>query len=415
MKRIERTELAASPPLPGLYLPAMTAPSSPSPAVVGPRGARRWAQGHPWIYRSDVLERPDEPAGAVDVRDSRGRWLGRALWSPQSEISLRLLTVEPAERIDADWWHRRLERALRRRRPLAGRASAYRLVHAEADGCPSLVVDRYDRWLVVQLMSAGLERYRDEIVRALRALATPEGILARNDAPLRHKEGLPVGTELLVGDVPKEIEVEEHGVRYLAAPWEGQKTGAFLDQRENRALIGDVAFGRALDCFSYHGSFALHLARRADEVTALDISAHALERAAENCRRNGLTNVRLLEANAFDWLKAREREGERFDTIVLDPPAFAKTRTALEGALRGYKEINLRAMRLLRPGGLLFTASCSYHLTKPLFLEMLHAAAADSGRRIALRELRGQPLDHPEVLTIPETGYIKGALLEAMD
>jgi 23S rRNA (cytosine1962-C5)-methyltransferase len=215
--------------------------------------------------------------------------------------------------------------------------------------------------------------------------------------------------------VPEEVEVVEHGIRYLAAPWRGQKTGAFLDQRENRVLAGDVARGRALDCFSYHGSFALHLARNADEVTALDVSAAALERAAANVERNGFTNVNLVAANAFDFLRAQEHAGVRYDTIVLDPPAFAKTRSALPGAIRGYKEINLRAMRLLTPGGLLYTASCSFHLTKPLFLEMLQNAAADSGRRLALRELRGQPLDHPEVLTIPETGYIKGALVEAMD
>jgi 23S rRNA (cytosine1962-C5)-methyltransferase len=204
-------------------------------------------------------------------------------------------------------------------------------------------------------------------------------------------------------------------VRYLAAPWTGQKTGAFLDQRENRALVGRVARGRALDCFSYHGSFALHLARGAEHVLALDVSAAALARAEENAHRNGFANIETREANAFEFLREAERGGERFDTIVLDPPAFAKTRSALPAALRGYKDVNLRGMRLLAPGGLLFTASCSYHLTKPLFLEMLSAAAADSGRRVALREIRGQPLDHPELLTVPETGYIKGALIEALD
>jgi 23S rRNA (cytosine1962-C5)-methyltransferase len=244
---------------------------------------------------------------------------------------------------------------------------------------------------------------------------SPDGVLARNDVPVRAKEGLRRESELLHGSVPQEVEVVEHGVRYLAAPWDGQKTGAFLDQRENRAFIGALARGRALDCFSYHGSFALHLARRADTVTALDSSGAALVRAAENCRRNEITNVELVEANAFDYLRARDQAGDRFDTIVLDPPAFAKNRAALPAALRGYKEINLRAMRLLTRGGLLFTASCSFHVTKPLFLEMLQDAAADSGRRMALRELRGQPADHPEVLTIPETGYIKGALLEALD
>ncbi len=264
-------------------------------------------------------------------------------------------------------------------------------------------------------MSAGLEPSRPAIVEALETLVHPAGILARNDVSLRDKEGLPRTVELLAGDVPREIEVEEHGVRYLAAPWDGQKTGAFLDQRENRARIGALARGRALDCFSYHGSFALHLARKADRVIALDSSAAALQRAADNCARNGLSNVELVEANAFDFLKNADREGARFDTIVLDPPAFAKTKNALAAAIRGYKEINLRAMRLLSPGGVLFTASCSFHLTKPRFLEMLVAAAADSGRRLALREVLGQPLDHPEILTIPETGYIKGAIVEAMD
>lgn len=384
-------------------------------AIVSPKGARRWANGHPWIYRSDVLERPESEPGAVRVLDAARRPLGWALWSPRSEISLRLLDSDPDAMIDDAWWHRRLARAIERRAPLAEETNAYRLVHGEADGTPSLVCDRYDRWLVVQLLSAGLERFRPSIVRALRELAAPEGILARNDVPVRSREGLARETVLLDGDVPREIEVREHGVRYLAAPWEGQKTGAFLDQRENRALVGASARGRALDCFSYHGSFALHLARRAEQVTALDSSAAALARARENAERNALDNITFVEANAFDFLRAEEHAGARYETIVLDPPAFAKTRPALPGAIRGYKEINLRAMRLLSPGGLLFTASCSYHLTKPLFLEMLESAAADSGRRIALRAFRGQPLDHPEVLTIPESGYIKGALVEAMD
>jgi 23S rRNA (cytosine1962-C5)-methyltransferase len=384
-------------------------------AVVTAKGARRWLGGHPWIYRSDVSRRPDGDAGAVPVHDSRGRPLGWALWSPQSEISLRLLDRNDRARIDGRWWLETIRAAVRRRDRVADVATAYRLVHGEGDGLPSLICDRYDRWLVVQLMSAGLERFRGEILAALLELLDPTGVLARNDVPLRAKENLPVAPELLHGSVPQEVEIVEHGVRYLAAPWEGQKTGAFLDQRENRAFVGALARGRALDCFSYHGSFALHLASRADRVTALDISAAALARAAENCALNAITNVDLVEANAFDYLREREQAGDRFDMIVLDPPAFAKNRSAVPAALRGYKEINLRAMRLLARGGLLFTASCSFHLTKPLFLDMLQSAAADSGRRIALREVRGQPLDHPEVLTIPETGYIKGALLEALD
>jgi 23S rRNA (cytosine1962-C5)-methyltransferase len=322
---------------------------------------------------------------------------------------------DESARLDHAWWHRRISVAASQRRPIQDQASAFRIVHGEADGCPSFICDRYDGWLVVQLMSAGLEAFRDVIVDVLVEQFAPTGILARNDVGLRSKEKLPIGVELLCGEVPEWIEIHEHGVRYLAAPWTGQKTGAFLDQRENRRLVGEIARGRALDCFSYHGSFALHLAQRADSVTAVDVSAEALERAQENAARNGLTNMQLVEADTFDYLRDLERRRETFDTIVLDPPAFAKNRASVDAALRGYKDINLRAMRLLAPGGMLFTASCSFHVGKALFLEMLSAAAADSGRRLALRAITGQPLDHPEVLTIPETGYLKGALIERID
>jgi 23S rRNA (cytosine1962-C5)-methyltransferase len=383
-------------------------------ASVSARGAQRWAAGHPWIFRSDVTTPPNAEAGIVTVHDHRRKPIGTALWSPQSEISLRLLDTDPDTTIDAAWWRERIGHAIARREHLQQDANAYRLIHGEGDALPSLVCDRYDRWLVVQLLSAGLECFRDEIVTALADLTSADGILARNDPPVRSREGLPRETTLLRGDVPQEVEVHEHGVRYMAAPWTGQKTGAFLDQRDARRRAGNYARGDALDCFSYHGSFALHLARHADRVIALDSSAAALARAEENARRNGLTNITCVEANAFDYLRDRERDGTRFDTIVLDPPAFAKNRPSLTSALRGYHEINLRAMRILRPGGFLYTASCSYHLTKPLFLEMIERAAADSGRRIALREVIGQSVDHPEILTIPETGYLKGAVVEAM-
>ncbi|MCC6316112.1 MAG: class I SAM-dependent rRNA methyltransferase [Gemmatimonadaceae bacterium] len=388
--------------------------SSHAEAVVSPKGALRWTSGHPWIFRSDVVRFPDVDAGAVRVVDRKGAVLGWALWSPRSEIALRLLTRDAGATIDAQWWHARLAEAVERRRALEGLTTACRLVHGEGDGLPSLVCDRFDRWLVVQLLSAGVERYRTDICDALQTITGCQGILARNDPGIREKEGLPRATELLRGDVPHEIEVDEHGVRYLAAPWTGQKTGAFLDQRENRVRIGGLTRGRALDCFSYHGSFALHLARSATSVVAIDSSADALARARANAERNELANIEFVEANAFDWLRDAERSGARFETVVVDPPAFAKNRASLGNALRGYHEINLRAMRLLAPGGLMFTASCSYHLTKPRFLEMLEGAAADSGRRMALRELTGQPLDHPEILSIPETGYLKGALVEAM-
>ena len=383
--------------------------------IVSRKAEKRWETGHPWIFRSDVLERAESPAGAVRVTAANGRPLGVALWSPKSEISLRMIDTDAGATIDAAWWRQRLEGAVRRRAHVTSQATAYRLVHGEADACPSLICDRYGGYLVVQLLSAGVESFRAEIVDALVQLLSPAGILARNDVPVRTREGLPRAVESLHGEVPREIEVEENGVRYLAAPWDGQKTGAFLDQRENRALIGGVSRGRALDCFSYHGSFALHLARAARTVTALDSSAVALERARANAALNGFGNVDFVEADAFDFLRAADARRERYDTIVLDPPAFAKTRQSLAGALRGYKEINLRAMKLLARDGHLFTASCSFHVGRGLFFEMLQEAAADSGRTLAIRALTGQPSDHPEILTIPETGYIKGALLQALD
>ena len=383
-------------------------------AVISARGARRWLGGHPWIFKSDVVRPPAGPAGAAPVTDPSGRPLGVALWSPTSEISLRFVSRQMDAALDQAWWRERLAAALARRAELldAG-TNACRLVHGEGDGLPSLVVDRYDRWLVVQLLSAGLEAFRAPVITALGELTGAEGILARNDVSVRAREGLPRAVELLAGAVPETVEVREHGVRYLAAPHTGQKTGAFLDQREARLLAGTVSRGRALDLFSYHGSFALHLATRADHVRAVDSSAAALARAAENAALNGRTNIECVEADAFDFLRDEERAGARYETIVLDPPAFAKNRASISGALRGYREINRRAMRLLAPGGFLYTASCSYHVGKDDFLGMLGLAAGESGRRMILRAVTGQPTDHPEVLTIPETGYLKGALVEA--
>ena len=382
-------------------------------AVVSARGARRWTDGHPWIFKSDVVTAPAAPAGAVEVRDPRGKPIGVALWSPTSEIALRLLDGDAAARIDGDWWTARIKRAIARRAGLESETNAFRLVHGEGDALPSLVVDRYDRWLVVQLLSAGIEAFRRDIVAALVTLTGCDGILGRNDASVRAREGLPKAVEALHGTVPQEVTVREHGVAYLAAPHTGQKTGAFLDQRQNRALVAAHSRGRGLDLFSYHGSFALHLARGCTQVTAVDSSAAALERGAENAKLNGLNQVDFVEADAFDFL--RNHKGERFDTIVVDPPAFAKNRASLAGAIRGYRDLNLHAMRMLTPGGRLFTASCSYHLGKAAFLDMIRDASAESGRRMIVRALTAQPEDHPEVLTIPETGYLKGALLEALD
>ena len=386
-------------------------------ATVSRRGSARWESGHPWIFKSDVVEFPDAPAGAVRVIDQRQKPLGVALWSPVSEIALRLLDRNAEAALDAAWWDARIGEAIERRAMLRGQTSAYRLVHGEGDALPSLVCDRYAEYLVVQFLSAGLEAFRGEIVASLVRLTGPSGILARNDAAVRTREGMERETAVLFGDVPHEVEVQEHGVRFVVAPWSGQKTGAFLDQRENRALVGELARGRtaALDCFSYHGSFALHLARHAQRVTALDSSASALERARANAQLNDLNNIAFVQADAFEYLTAQEDARSHYDLIVLDPPAFAKSRASVPRALAGYNEINRRALRLLTRGGVLFTASCSYHVTKALFLEMLQHAAADSGRRVALRRIVAQPVDHPEIITIPESGYIKGAVLEALD
>jgi 23S rRNA (cytosine1962-C5)-methyltransferase len=382
-------------------------------AVITAKGAERWRQGHPWIYRTDVADAPREP-GIVRVSDRRGRFLGQALCSPRSQIRLRLLTRDDAPLDDA-WWARRISAAAARRPGID--ATALRVVHAEADGLPSLIVDRYGRYVVAQLLSAGLEAVREDVLAGIRQALAPEGILLRNDASVRRHEGLPLEVAAVFGTVPDTVAVSEHGIQYLAAPRTGQKTGSFLDQRENRVLVGTQALagGRALDLFTYHGSFALHLARRAAAVVAVDQSTEALARGAENAALNHFTNIEWREANAFDLLRELEARDERFDAVVLDPPAFAKSKESVPRALAGYKEINLRAMRLLEPGGILFTCSCSYHVHRGDFLAMLGDAARDSGRRLELRTVTGAGRDHPELLNIPETGYLKGALLVAVD
>lgn len=348
----------------------------------------------------------------VRVVNPRDKFIGQALYSPASEIRLRLL--EPTERpIDAAWWRERIASCLDRRKRID--ATAFRVVHGEGDALPSLIVDRYDRWVVAQILSAGLETQRELILAAILEVLQPEGILLRNDASVRRREGLEEEVEVATGEIPAQIEIREGSVRYLVELQAGQKTGAFLDQRENRLVVASLTKpgGRALDCFSYHGSFALHLGHRAATVIALDTSKTALARGAANAALNGLTNIEFREGDAFEALRQFERSRERFDTVVVDPPAFAKSRSDLEPALRGYHEINVRAMRLLAPGGLLLTASCSFHIRRPEFYTVIARAAADSGRRLSILSHLGQPADHPEVVTIPESGYLKGLLLRA--
>ena len=391
----------------------MTTTAALRPVVVSAKGAARWQAGHAWIYRTDVYDEPRDAPGIVTTTDRRGRHLGQALYSPKSEIRLRLLT-RGREPIDARWWVQRIAAAAGRRAGVA--ATAYRVVHAEGDGLPSLVVDRYGPYVVAQLLSAGLDAVSRDVLDGIADALAPESILLRNDSAVRRHEGLALEIVAARGTVPETVLVEEAGVRYHAAPHTGQKTGAFLDQRENRVLVAAHAGpGRALDLFTYHGSFALHLARRAAEVVAVDSSGDALARGRDNAGLNGLTNITWREANAFDLLRELERRDETFETIVLDPPAFAKSKVALPRALAGYKEINLRAMRILGPGGLLFTSSCSYHVSRAVFLDMLTAAARDAGRRLQLLAVTGAAHDHPELINVPETIYLKGVLLRTVD
>ena len=391
----------------------MTASAVPT-VVVAPRGVGRLRTGHPWIFRSDIRDADGDRAGLARLVDERGKGLGTALYSPASEIRTRWLAPEGIT-VDGAWWQAMVAAALERRRGIAD--GAYRVVHAEGDGLPSLIVDRYGDCVVAQLLSAGLEAVRDDVIAAIRRVLSPAGVLLRNDAAVRERERLPREVTLAFGAVPQEIAVEEApGVRWVATPWTGQKTGGFLDQRENRRAVGALAGGRCLDAFAYHGGFALHLARGgAREVVAVEISTDAADRLRRNAALNGAGAIGVVEANAFDWLKDAAAAGERFDVVVLDPPAFARDRHSLGRALAGYKEVNLRAMQLLAPGGLLFTASCSHHVHRGDFFSMLADAAVDSGRRLQLLDIRGAAADHPEIVTIPETGYLKAALLRAAD
>ncbi|WP_045235320.1 class I SAM-dependent rRNA methyltransferase [Deinococcus pimensis] len=383
-------------------------------AVVSPRGASRLREGHLWVYRSDTVELPFE-AGVYRVQDTRGRRLGWALVNPASEISVRLLTREDAP-ADEAFLRARLHAAIDFRESLGIDADGYRVVHAEADGLPGLVVDRYADVLVVQNGTAALEPHLPALVEVLVERFSPRGVLARHEGRVRTLEGLPTGTSVLYGDVPDTVEVRERGthgdVRYLVEPWRGQKTGSFLDQRENRALLGAHARGEALDVFSYHGSFGLHLAPRARHVELIDSSESALARARENMLLNGHANVTYTEANAFDRLRELEAAGRSYATISLDPPALAKTRRDLQNAYGAYKELNLRCLKLLEPGGVMATTSCSFHVSEGDFYAMVQDAAADARVRVRVLARRGGASDHPELLGVPETRYLKFALLQ---
>jgi 23S rRNA (cytosine1962-C5)-methyltransferase len=378
--------------------------------TINRKGEQRVQAGHPWVYRSDIVEVQAAPGDIVRVEGPRGRPLGSAFFRDRSEIVIRMI-AGPDEEPSSDFWRSRMAAAAQYRESLHLDATAYRVVHGEADRLPSLIVDRYGEYLVVQALSQAVDRALPEITRALVDVLHPAGILARNDPRVRLLEGLEQRVEVLHGSVPESIAVGEGAVEYDVDPWHGQKTGLFLDQRENREAALRYARGRALDAFSYNGGFALAIAARCEHVIAVDVSADAVARIRVNAARNGRAHVEAREMNVFDELREQERIGARFDTIVLDPPAFAKNKASVQKALSGYKEINLRALKLLTIGGYLVTCSCSYNVSEAMFLDVVSAAAADAGVTVTVVEKRSQGRDHPILLNVPETYYLKCLIL----
>jgi len=386
------------------------APNLTASAVLSPRGTERLRLGHPWIYRSDIARAKAEPGDLVLVKSERGRPLGWALWSSESQIALRFVSTDGNVN-DQTLWRDRLVTAIAYRDSLALDGTACRLVHGEADRLPALIVDRYDDVLVMQTLCQGMDRRRDQIAQELVNMLMPRGILARNDPKVRRLEGLEERVDVLYGEVPDTIRIREGAIHYDVDVRHGQKTGLFLDQRENHEAAARYATGRGLDAFTYHGGFALQMAAKCTQVVALDGSEAAIAAVQANCVNNGITNVEARVANVFDELREFEVSGEHFDTIVLDPPAFAKSKSSIPGAVAGYKEINLRAFKLLNPGGHLITCSCSYNVDDDLFFEIIAAAASDARATIALVERRLQSRDHPVLVGVPETSYLKCLVL----
>ena len=382
--------------------------------IVTARGEHRVREGHPWIYRADVVDVDAAGGDIVEVVGPRRRTIGYALFSDRSQIPVRMLTHGDAA-ADHALLRSRLVRAIAVRESFHLDATAYRLVHGEADLLPSLVVDKYGDYLVIQTLSQGMDRLLPDVVRLLEELLSPQGILARNDPRVRTLEGLEQTVDVVAGSIPDAVVVREGPIEYDVDLRKGQKTGLFLDQRENREAALRYARGRLLDGFSYHGGFALRLAPQCTEVEALDISSDAVAHIQRNAARNGVTNIQPREANVFDELRHYERTGVRFDTIVLDPPAFAKNKASVPNALSGYKEINLRAMRLLEPGGHLITCSCSYNVNEEMFGQTLHEASIDSHTPVAIVEKRMQGRDHPVLVGVPETHYLKCFILRKVE
>jgi 23S rRNA (cytosine1962-C5)-methyltransferase len=373
------------------------------------KAADRVANGHPWIFKSDITGHADS-GEAVEVHSERGKFLGIAQYSSTSQISLRLLTTR-REPIDRDFFLRRLRQAFDFRQRTVENSDAYRLVFSEADLLPGLIVDKYGPYLVMQTLTQGMDRASTEIVSCLQELLKPEGILARNDASVRKLEGLPQDVAVIAGNIPERVPTQMNGLTFQADLLKGQKTGIYLDQRENYLAAARHTRGKVLDCFSSTGGFALHVAKNSDSVVAVESSAHAIETAKANAAANGIANIDFRQADVFDYLSGREA---KYNTIILDPPAFAKSRKQIDDAARGYKDINVRALRMLEPGGVLVTCSCSHHISEAMLLEIVAEAALDAGRTLRVLERRAQAFDHPILLTVPETLYLKFLVFEAL-
>jgi 23S rRNA (cytosine1962-C5)-methyltransferase len=380
--------------------------------VLTPKGFSWFQKGHPWIFRND-LERIDAaaPGSLVTLEKKNGEFLAQGFYSDRSKIAFRLVTRSPGA-IDQSFWERRIEKAWQYRQTAVAETDAYRLFYGESDGIPSLIIDRYGQHLVIQTLSQGAENLLPIFAGILDQLFHPSSIVLRNDLSVRELEGLPREKKVILGEPPSRVQVTEGGIRYLVDLWGGQKTGAYLDQRENRQAASRLLQGRVLDAFCYQGLFALHAARKASRVIAVDSSPEALEHARENGRLNGFTNIEFHRENVFDLLKKEAAEGEHYDGIILDPPAFAKRKENIAGATKGYRELNLRALRLLKPGGILVTSSCSYNLSESDFLDILKECMKDSGNMVRIIEKRTQGADHPIILSFPESYYLKCFFLE---
>lgn len=379
------------------------------------KGQQRIEQGHLWIYRSDITLKGKDPlpGSIVKVLSAKKEFLGQAFYSSLSQIALRMLT-NSKETIDDNFWKKRLQTAFNLRNKVVNNAEAYRLLHGEADLIPSLVIDRYQNYFVIQTLSQGTDLLKNTWVKLLVELFQPEAIVERNDVKVRKLEGLSEQTSILMGSLPKNLTVKQNSLAFYADLLEGQKTGLFLDQRENHLTGKKYAQGKALDCFTFNGGFALNMAQTANTVLAVDVSENAIAQAKKNANLNNITNISFEVANVFDLLKSLDEQKELFDIIVLDPPAFAKNRGAVAAAIRGYKEINLRAIKLLKPGGILISCTCSYNISEEVFLGIIQSAAIDAGRQLQLLEKRVQSRDHPILLSVSETYYLKCVILRVL-